>query len=243
MTDVHLLTSQTLVGRKSDGEELSARGTRDGAMVLPSWYQALLMEGRVFGVNMGSASTPFDADTGASTPAFDDNQPTFGLDIPDNVVVIPLSIIVQIETHTGSAPGFLETFFGYAPSATALGAGTSTALTIVPMRIQSGISTSLCTARGPYTANAAISPTTLTGWGEFFRSGYPTESDAADGVGGVIDKNEASYHHEWSALDNVPPIIVGPAIIAGYVSSTSDDGIITAFATLTFAEIPESAVR
>jgi hypothetical protein len=212
-------------------------------MVLPSWYQALLMEGRVFGVNMGAGTAPFDSDTTAGTPAFDDDEPTFGLDIPDNVVVIPLSIIVQIETHTGSAAGFLETLFGFAPTATALGVGTSTALTVVPMRIQSGISVSQCTARGPYTGNAAISPTTLTGWGEFFRSGYPTASAAADNVGGIIDKNEASYHHEWSALDNVPPIIVGPAIIAGYVSSTSDDGVITAFATVTWAELPESAVR
>ncbi len=243
MTDVHLLTSQTLVGRVSDGEELSARGVRDGALVLPSWYQALLMEGRVFGVNMGSASSPFDSDTGAATPAFDDNQPTFGLDIPDNVVVIPLSIIVEIATHTGSASGFVEIMFGYTPSATALGPGTAGSLTIVPMRIQSGISASLCTARGPYTGDAAVEPTTLTGYGEFFRSGYPTEADAASNVGGILDANQGAAHHEWSALDNVPPIIVGPAIIAGYVSSTSDDGIVTGFMTMTFAEIPESAVR
>ncbi len=242
MTDVHLLANQTLPGRVADGEGLTARGTRDGSLVLPSWYQALLMEGKVFGANMGVATTPFDADTGAATPAFDDDQPTFGLDIPDNVVVIPLSIIVQIETHTGTAEGLLETFFGFAPTATALGDGTSTALTIVPMRTD-GVSTSQCTARGPYTGNAAVLPTTLTGWGEFFRSGYPTDSDAADAVGGVIDENEASYHHEWSALDSLPAIIVGPAIIAGYVSSTSDDGVVTGFATVTWAELPESVVR
>lgn len=242
MTDTHLLTNQTLVGRVADGVEVDARGIRDGSLVLPSWYQALLMEGRVFGVNMGSGTTEFDSDTGAATPAFDDNQPTFGLDIPDNVVVIPLSVIVQIETHTGAAEGLLEIMFGYTPTATALGVGTSTPLTIVPMRTD-GVSTSLCTARGPYTADAAIEPTTLTGYGEFFRSGYPTASADADQVSGPPDENEASAHHEWSALDHQPPIIVGPAVIAGYISSTSDNGVVTGFMTLTFAEIPESAVR
>ncbi len=242
MTDVHLLANQTLPGRVADGEGLTARGTRDGSLILPSWYQALLMEGKVFGTNMGVATTPFDADTGAATPAFDDNQPTFGLDIPDNVVVIPLSIVVQIESHTGTTEGLLEIMFGSVPTATLLGAGTSTALTIVPMRTD-GISTSLCTARGPYTANAALTPTATAGYSEFFRSGYPTDSDAADQVSGPPDENESAAHHEWSALDSMPPLIVGPAVLVGYVSSTSDDGVITGFMKMTFAELPESAVR
>lgn len=243
MVDAHLNTSQTMVGRVSDGTPTINRGTRDGSLVTASWYFGLVLEDRVFGVNMGSASTPHDVDNGASTTVFDDDQPTFGLDIPDNTVVMPLEIIYQVETHTGSTPGFLELAAGFAPAPVALGVGTSTPLTAVPLRIGSG-ATSNCTARGPYTGDASPDAIiTLTGYAEFFRSGYPAEADPASRIGD-LSVAESAAHHEWSALaDGVAPIIVGPAILTVRMNSNSDDGVVTGFMTVIWAELPESAVR
>ncbi len=245
MVDAHLSVSQQNVARVSEGTPVLSRGTRDGSMVTVPWYLSLVLEGRVFGVNMGSATSAFDSDTGGSTPAFDDDQPTFGLDIPDNTVVMPLEIIYQCETHTGTTEGFIEMFVGFAPAPTALGAATSTPLTSANMRIGSGI-TSNCTARGPYTAD--VSPdaiTTTTGYGEFFRSGYPDDADVANVPGDLsaVGANIAT-HYEWSALTGgVPPIIVGPAVLVAYVSSSSNDGVLTGYFTATWAELPESAIR
>lgn len=244
MGNAHLQTAQQNLQRVEDGStDLVARGIRDGAMVTVPWLLALALEGRVFGVNEGSASTPYDADTSAGTPALLVAQPTFGLDVPDNTAIIPLSIFVQIETHTGTAEGFVEICAGVGPSATLLGAGTSTPLTSVPMRLDAPFASS-CTARGPYTAAAAVSLNGVTGYLEFFRSGYPDDIDVASMAPGNLHLNEGAAHHEWSALDKgMPPILVGPGAYVIFTSSTSNDGVVTAFLSTFWAELPESVVR
>ena len=48
----------TAVVRVSEGDNRQVRALRDGALVGVDWYQALVAEGRVHAVNMGTASTP-----------------------------------------------------------------------------------------------------------------------------------------------------------------------------------------
>ena len=49
---------RTAVTRIGEGVNLQARGTRDGALFTASWYEAHALEGRIFGANMGSVTTP-----------------------------------------------------------------------------------------------------------------------------------------------------------------------------------------
>jgi hypothetical protein len=244
MGNAHLQTAQQNVQRVEDaGDDLLLRGTRDGAMVTVPWLLALAIEGRVFGANMGVDVTAYDADTSAGTPALLVQQPSFGLDVPDGTACIPLSIIVQILTHTGTTENFLEICAGVAPSATLLGAGTSTPLTSIPMRTD-GVIASNCTARGPYTANAAVDIPGAVGYLEFFRSGYQDDIDVASMAPGNLHLNEGAAHHEWSALDKgMAPVLVGSGAYVIFTSSTSDDGVITGFLTTTWVELAESVVR
>lgn len=218
MAEIEILAQQQNVQRKSDGQWLPSRGTRDGALFTADWFQALALEGRVFAMNGGTDTSPLTFGGAYSATDVD-----FALDVPDGTAIIPITIEVNIQT---SGASLFEVIM--LASRTLQATSGATAGTIVPLRTDAPISSN-CTGYVTDGSVTATDPNT-TGAYEFYRSGYPTDPDVA---------GNPNPRYAFSALrDGVCPILVGPASLAVYVSGTSGTGFVTAI----WAEVPESAV-
>ena len=90
MSDVYGRALQNSVGRAADGTGVILRMTRDGAAVEVPWLQALCLEGRMFGVQFGDATTdPVGAATfGAGV--VDLTEFDYLQTIPATVAVLPI---------------------------------------------------------------------------------------------------------------------------------------------------------
>ncbi len=223
MSELEILAQQQNVARKSDGQWLPPRGTRDGAMFTADWLTALTLEGRVFGMNGASGGIGYGSSPITFEGVYAATSVDIGLDVPDGTVVIPISIEVNLQTTGGS----LFEVFALA-SRTLQATSGATAGTIVPFRTDAPVATN-CTGYITDGDVTATDPNT-TGSYEFWRSGYPSDPDVA------LNPNP---RYSWSAInDGVGPVIVGPGSLALYVSGTSGVG----FATVIWAELPESAI-
>ena len=85
MSNPRVYAKQNDVSRASDDTWVALRSTRDGAPIVMPWYQALVLEGRVF---QATASAVIVEITPMGTYA--DASGTLGIDIPDGSAAIPL---------------------------------------------------------------------------------------------------------------------------------------------------------
>ncbi len=85
MSNPRVYAKQNDVSRASDDTWVALRATRDGSPIIMPWYQALVLEGRVF---QGNANNPAVEITPAATYA--DASGTLGVDIPDGSAAFPL---------------------------------------------------------------------------------------------------------------------------------------------------------
>ena len=215
------------VGRASEGAQKQLRVLRDGSLVSVDWMQALVMEGRVFGVNVGTGTGPttFNA-------AYAVAEQDLYLYVPANTVIIPLLMSVAFE-DTGTAI-VMDVVAGYSLNGDS--AVTGTALTIYNYKTGDSRDSG-CTATSVITAAG----TTHLGGDDFLEIWRPYAGFAEDAFNGSTAwVNQAVHGARWSAKQEVAPIIgsVGTAgALSLYASATASTG----FITLIWAELPASA--
>ncbi len=226
MTDLRLNGAVSSVPRlTADNQWLAAHGLRDGAIVGAPWLTALALEGRVFGVNIGTGTSPttFNATYAAA-------EPDLWVHVPSGTTIIPVYLEVCFE-DTGTAQVMDVVAVA---SATGDSAVTGTALTIRNMRMDAPISSG-CTATAVVTA-AGTSP--LSGnHVEFWRPYAGFGEDAFNGSTGWV--NAAIHGARWTVNESqVPPIITGAGSLAVYASGQAATGFITAV----WAELPSTSI-
>lgn len=199
--------------RSGNGSWQPASGTRDGALHVQDWTQAMAFEGRLFNVSHGSITTPI------TFLAYAVKRPVFGLDVPVGTAVFPTRIDVFLEANAGTVTEIIAGTCG-----NLLGAATSTALTPAATRTDRPV-TSGCSAFGNYTADSAA----FTNDVEFWRAGNPYAGAAGSKV-----------QYTWTASEGNPQLLVGASSLYIFVAGTATQA--TGYVKVTYAELPASAV-
>lgn len=225
MSDIQAFAQQLNVGRTGEGQRVGVRALRDGALLSVPWFQALVFEGRVFGIHAGSVTTPI-----AGHAAIDADQPEAAAWFADGTAAIPLSIRAAQETGaTTLAQGGMMC----AVSNIAVGAGTSTAATPFNLNMSSGHGiTTGATAAVAYTGNGT-DPLTAGNFLELARVSSVIDADAA--TSGIIPPVL-----QWSAATHtVAPVIqdIGSILLYGEAAAN------TLFGSIVWAELPEAALQ
>ena len=229
MSDVRVVREVSSVSRgTSDGDLMALRGTRDGAVFTADWFLAAALEGRAFGVNAGTGTSPITTNAGALIVA----EPDLLIQVPAGTTIIPVYIEYAFE-DTGAA-GPLEVIAMASSAATQAASGTAgTALTIYNMRTDAPNSTN-CTA--DRTNTGGVTPYTGN-FIEFFR-GYA--GDATDQHGSNTAQTvDTATRFSWSASQTmVPPILTGISQLCVYQVATAGVG----FCTVIWVEFPSNSI-
>jgi hypothetical protein len=219
VSDIRFLAKQLGAGRSNDGNYVAGRATRDGALFTAPWFQALVFEGRVFGIHAGSVTTPI-----AGHAAIDADQPEVAVRVPTGAAVLPLSIRMAQETGaTTLAQGGMMA----AVSNIDVGAGTSTSATPFNLNMNTPRST-VVTAATAYTGNGT-DPLTAGNFLELARVSSVIDADAA--TSGIIPPTL-----KWSAFDDIAPLITQVGSLLAYGEAAAN----TLYATLIWAEFDHS---
>lgn len=223
MSDIRLDTTATSPTRVTGSGGLRlARGTRDGAIFSAPWIQALVFEGRVFGINAGTVTTPI-----AGHVAVDADQPEAAVRIPDGTVGIPLYLTATVETgSTTLGVGGLM----FAVSNIDVGNGTSTAATPFNLRMDNLVATA-ATARTAYTGNGT-DPLTAGNYIELDRQSFALDSDA-------VTSGFWIPRLTWSAQGNgLTPVVMDAGSILFYAEHANNAPSV--YGTLVWAELSET---
>mgnify|MGYP001606547473 FL=1 len=222
MSDFRIFAEQFNVGRSVDGWR-AARGLRDGSLVTVPWYQALVFEGRCFGMHGGSVTTPM-----AGHAAIDADQPEGSIYIATTgVSLIPLYIMMAMETGaTTLAQGGMMA----AISNINVGAGTSTAFTPFNLKMTTVGYTPSASAAVTYTGNGT-DPLTAGNFLEIARASAVIDADAA--TSGIIPPVL-----KWAAGDALlAPMVEDIGSILAYGEAAAN----TLYLTMFWAELPSTA--
>lgn len=218
MADFYVNGQQQNLSRVGDGTPTRARGTRDGALFVASWTQALILEGVVYTANGGSAAT-----TIAPMATYADTSKTIQADSAAGLAIIPLAAHFTI-VATGAAVGYE---FVVACAAVS-GAGSGTAITARNLRTD--VATACGAANVQHTVTSGAD--NIDGSERYIARAYRTEDlDAAVGPHTTID---------WAYNSNgFSPAIVGAGCFALVsVNATSSTG----YGWLTWAELASSVI-
>lgn len=208
------------ISRAAQDTDVAQRALRDGSAISVPWFQALVFEGRVFGIHAGSITTPI-----AGHAAIDADQPEAAVRVSaTGTTLIPLYINMAQETGaTTLAQGGMMS----AVSNIDVGAGTSTSATPFNLKMSSpGISTA-ATCHVAYTGNGT-DPLTSGNFLELARVSSVIDADAV--TSGIIPPVL-----RWAvASDSVAPCVedIGSLLLYGEAAAN------TIFATILWAEIP-----
>ena len=197
---------------------------RDGTSIQLPWYQALVFEGRVFGIHAGSITSPI-----AGHAAIDADQPEAGAWFADGTAAIPMYISA---TNEAAGTTLAQGGMMCAVSNIAVGAGTSTAVTPFNLNMTSTGITTGATAAQAWTMNGT-DPLTAGNFLELARVGTHLDLDA--GTSGIV-----MPVLRWSVTDGaVAPLIqdIGSILLYGEAAAN------TLYGTLIWAEIPETAFQ
>lgn len=204
---------------RPEGGALALRINRRGELVTTDLLHQFSLDGRVFGVNLGTDTTPEDF----AKTTYDADQPQLVLDVPNNTTVIPLSLRVVLETSAGTLN---EVTAGVA--SVNVGSGTSTELTPQSIYTSQPRSTN-CSVYSLYTGNGT--DPTANNWLEFFRWGYAFADTSGDPAKVAM----------WDAK-TAPfiPVVEGTGSLVVHVvgATTAPEG----YATLVWAELATSDV-
>ncbi len=207
----------------NEGTNVAVRQLRDGTQVVVPWQQALVMEGRVFGIHIGTVSTPI-----AGHAAIDADQPDGSVYFAaTGTSALPLYITGTQETGaTTLATGGMMC----AISNINVAIGTSTAVTPFNLKMTSvGISTAAAAAQA-YTGNGT-DPLTAGNYLELQRVTTQIDSDAAT-TGFMANRLE------WNSIGGMmAPIVEDIGSILFYDEAAAN----TFFATMIWAELPSTA--
>lgn len=200
----------------SPGAAAVASVNKRGEIIGMPWHVQLGLEGKLFAAMAGTETAPITL----GNTVIDNDQPEFILRVPTGTTVIPLFAQIVLEA-TGAA--LFEG--GMAVEDSDPGSGTSTVADQVPTNMKSRGAGSTCTARQLVTAN--LTQVNLR-W--IWRCGEPADLDSA--VGG--------NRFNWTYMDNIPPLLVGPAALMLYAANGTSG---TGFITLIFAEFASSGLE
>ena len=223
----------TAITRVSEGDNRQVRALRDGALVSADWYLALVAEGRVFGVNMGTASTPITVNA-----AYADAEQDLYIYVPAGTVIIPLYIGLNFEdTGTAAAADIFAAYSSNGDAATTGGVD----LTIMNYKTLASPN-SACVATQVVTG-AGTTHLGGTDFLEFWRpyAGFQIDAFAPTAVAWLGGGSDSMHGMFWTAKEKVPPVI----------GSTGTDCAMSIFmgvtacigwATVVWAELRASAV-
>ena len=229
MTDARIVREVSNVSRgTADGALTALRGTRDGAIFQTDWYLAAALEGRAFGVNTGTGSTPDVMTTTTLTVA----KPDLAITVPAGTTIFPVYIEYSIEDTDGA--GVLDVVAMASSAATQVLSG-GTAVTIYNMRTDAPVS-SLCSAASVL-AGSGVTPYTGN-FIEFFR-GYA--GDVTDQYNSSTAQTVATAsRYNWSAAKTmVPPVLTGVSQLCIYCTGP---GALTGWITAIWVEMPSNSI-
>ncbi|MBK9021635.1 MAG: hypothetical protein IPL72_17280 [Sulfuritalea sp.] len=226
MSDIRAYPSITPRRVSSDtGSPSGVHSTRDSALIAADWWMARAIEGRMFGVDTATGTTPdtFNATYAAA-------EPDLYIYVPANTAIMPVYISVGFE-DTGTAQ--VLDVFAIATS-TGDSAVTGTTETINSLHMGAPLSSG-CTATSVVTSNGTAPES--GNYFEFWRPYMGFGEDAFNGSTGFV--NEKIHGVSWSAKETgVYPIIPGGGALAIYASGQAATG----FITCVFVELPETMV-
>lgn len=202
------------VVRVSEGAQLQLRGTRDGALFVADWMEALALEGRAFSANMGSVTTPL---TFLVTAA---NRPDAWIRVPDGTMIVPTHCVVVLEAFAGTV-----TEIDVRIAQNDIGNGTSSAADVGPRALRTDAPiTSNCVARQLATVDTTAETNPLSVW----RRTMPTANAAGNDLAGSV-----SISREMMGY----PVLVGPSTWEVFVAATTTQATgFVIFHWLEFAE-------
>lgn len=220
--------TSTAIRATADRTVMDARGTRDGAFYTADWLRAMMLEGRVFVANAGTATAELTFGAGA----IDTTEPDFFMSVPLGTTVIPIEIRIYMEAFGTSAQ-----FECMAACGTGGAEGTDTNLVA---------GTDLCNLRSdaPYNSgvtcghSSAADATYMTAnVCEFWRNGqqYAVTKSGGSATASASDPNLFI----WRLKDSdVAPVLIGASQMMVFGASQAGTG----FITVTFVEIPSTSV-
>ncbi len=229
MTDLRIKagTSSVALGN-SDQTMVDVRGTRDGAMFTAPWLTALALEGRCFGINTGTGTSP---DT--FTTDYTATKPDAYIAVPAGTTIIPVYIeVVNEDTDVAGVVDCMAVL-----SSTRDTSPSGTGLTSHNMRTDDPIQ-SKCTC----TATVSTGTTPLSGnFIEFWRG---TAGMVEDGFAGpTAQTSELNSKTSWSISEAlVPPIIVGSGSLSVFASNDVGASAVTGWITIIWAEVPSNSI-
>lgn len=210
----------------ADGATRAVRLDRSGAVITKDWVQAAIEEGRVYGVQTGSGTSPttFNA-------AYAAGEQDLYIGVPAGTVIIPLQIsLVYEDSGTALAQ---DVFAAYSNNGTLVATGTA----LTSYNFKTGDSNaSNCSC------DAVVTSTGVTHLGgddflEFWRPYGGFGEDAFNGSTGWV--NNAMHGAHWSAK-TMPAPIIGSAGSTGALSVYMGSQAGIGFITVIWAEFPAS---
>ncbi len=198
----------------SEGSDQYLRLLRDGSVLNMPWLMAKVIQGKVFGVNVGILSTP----TTLNATIADGEQDLYVI-VPTGTTIIPVYLSVGFE-DTGTAQ-VMDVLAVASPTYDA--AVTGTATTIRNLRTDNPF-TSNCVATAVVTAAGTACET-----GNYFEFFRPYAGFAEDAFNGSTSWVNPSIHGAVWTIGQavVPPVIVGQGSLNVFASAFAGTGFIT----------------
>ncbi len=214
MPDVVVYSGSTAEARlSSGGQRIVQKANRQGDAYVADQLAHYAAQGLIFKASTGLTTTPVTFKTG-----FTLLQPELAVDCPASKAILPIHLEIYLETTAGTINEVV-----LQSTTSALGAGTSTAVTIQNGSRSDAPASSACSAFSLYSGNGAAQ----TGINQLWRSGYAF----VDVTAGPIKKFEADVRQNL-----IPYWVVGTGGLQVYAGATGSAA--TGYITLYWAEVP-----
>ena len=220
----------------SEGQDRVTRLNRRGELVVIDFYTQMVLDGRVFAVQIGTIDAAGGVNSTGTAPA---DTVVWALTVAAvGITIIPVWAQVAIETWTTSTlvNFMLEADMGKVRFAAVGGGGAFTALNMrgdSPRAAASASYVNLTTGAG-VTAAAKSTIGGVDGSHEFYTNAI--EDNVGDAGDAATDAGMT-----WQAKDSgAPPVIVGPGSFVFHLASASAD--VTATGGYHFIELPSESV-
>ena len=214
MSDIRAWVQNQSVGRAGTGTFGGLRMTPDGALYVADLNLSAAIEGRLFGANMGSVTTPAAT---AATTAITNTIASAWVRVPDGTAIVPVYARVVVESNGITTQGEASILIAQND----IGAGSGAAATAGPVSLNTAVPlTSNCTPQQIATASTA--PTSPVELARF--------SFAASAVDQIF---------EWKARTlGTFPVVRGAGSWAIYIGGNA----VNFFAQMIWAEFPEGTL-
>ena len=229
-TQPQVLANQANVARTSDKQWTQLRATRDGSPIVFPWLQALVLEGFVWQVSVGSGTTPVgDGTTWAIA------RPMLSVGTPAGTAVMPLSVYVSALNQLIAADSDeIDIIVGVDRLSMVTGGA---ATEEIAFNLRTNLTTAInvigqnsrVAVRSVYTADAT--PTPVLG----IELAHELQRGDVQGVAATALWARATLDYN----PDIKPIIIGPGSLLVYWAGTA---AVTAFASAVWAELPSNVL-